>query len=130
MAQRLTSPSEAASLRAALVRVVADLERRDFTRDQIGSAMAGVGLGLVIAHMGVPAAKDYLDTILGWIAGEKGRRVNARQPLPHPIVRSHAPGKALRRDGWGASAITASASLQDGPHQTEAPCPHGVLILS
>ncbi|HEY8751612.1 MAG TPA: hypothetical protein VIM11_26760 [Tepidisphaeraceae bacterium] len=67
MSEIMTSREEAAQLQLAFREAVKSLEQRGFTRAQIGSAMAGIGLALVQVHDGsrvalgiVNAARDAL----------------------------------------------------------------------
>ena len=73
MSELMTSREEADILKNAITGLVNDFERMGFSRGQVGSAMAGIGLALVQVHEGrktalgiVCAARDALMADLGY----------------------------------------------------------------
>lgn len=63
MAERMTSPEEAAVLKAGIDECVDELERPGFDRGQIGAAMAGIGLGLTQVHLGNDRAVAIVNSV-------------------------------------------------------------------
>lgn len=63
MAERMTSPEEAAILKAGLDAAINALERDGFGRGQIGAAMAGVGLALTQVHQGHATAIKMVECV-------------------------------------------------------------------
>lgn len=52
MSDRLTSPEEAHEIKCAIMQAVDDLERRGFTRGEVGACMVGIGAALTAVHAG------------------------------------------------------------------------------
>jgi hypothetical protein len=64
MAERMTSREEADVLKNAINGLANDFERMGFSRGQIGSAMAGIGLGMVQVHQGHDIAIRTVNAVL------------------------------------------------------------------
>jgi hypothetical protein len=75
MADRLTSPKEAARLKTAIDACADELEREGFGRGQIGAAMAGIGLAMSQIYNGHHEALAIVnatrDLLLADAAGER-----------------------------------------------------------
>lgn len=63
MGERMTSPDEAAILKAGINECVDELERHGFDRGQIGAAMAGIGLALTQVHSGNAKAIAIVNSV-------------------------------------------------------------------
>lgn len=63
MAERMTSRAEANEMKSAITACIDDLERRGFSRSQIGACMAGVSVGVVAAHEGLGEANRVLEAV-------------------------------------------------------------------
>ena len=63
MAERTTSKEEADVLKTAINILVTDFARMGFDKDQIGAALAGIGLALVQVHCSHRSALAMVDRL-------------------------------------------------------------------
>lgn len=63
MGERTTSRDEADHLKREITGLVDRLERAGYARDQVGSAMGGIGLALVQVHCSPRSALAMVETL-------------------------------------------------------------------
>lgn len=67
MAEKLTSMDEAEEIAAVLQGAIRECEKLGYDRTQIGSAMAGKGLGLVVSQRGREEAYRVLSVLYSFV---------------------------------------------------------------
>lgn len=70
MGERMTSREEADVLKNAINGLADDFERMGFGRNQIGAALAGIGLGMVQVHESHDSALRMVNTLRDCLISE------------------------------------------------------------
>ena len=87
MAERMTSPEQATTLKRVLDACVDDLKEQGFDEGQIGAAMTGVGLALSTRHGGPEVTIRNLDAVRRALVEHGVNEVFNEEDEPWPNVK-------------------------------------------